>query len=68
MAISGSSRRGRLSLRQVFAAPLAIAVLSTVGLISALVGDDIWDVLSWLTLAIPVAVILWYWLRRRRSG
>ena len=68
MAINGSSRRGRLSLRQVFAAPLAIAVLSTVGLISALVGDDIWDVLSWLTLAIPVAVILWYWLRRRRSG
>ena len=68
MADNSSSRRGRLSLRQVFAAPLAIAILSTVGLISALVGDDIWDVLSWLTLAIPVAVILWYWLRRRRSG
>jgi hypothetical protein len=68
MAINGSSRRGRLSLRQVFAAPLAIAVLSTVGLISALVGDDIWDVLSWLTLAVPVTVILWYWLRRPRSG
>jgi hypothetical protein len=64
MAINGSSHRVRLSLRQVFAAPLAIALLSTVGLISALVGDDIWDVLSWLTLAIPVAVILWYWLRR----
>jgi hypothetical protein len=64
MAINGSSRRGRLSLRQVFAAPLAIAILSTVGLISALVGDDIWDVLSWLTLTVPVAVILWYWLRR----
>jgi hypothetical protein len=64
MAINGSSRRGRLGLRQVFAAPLAIAGLSTIGLISALVGDDIWDVLSWLTLAVPVAVILYYWLRR----
>ncbi|HKP27741.1 MAG TPA: hypothetical protein VJV39_27975 [Dongiaceae bacterium] len=64
MAINGPSRRGRLGLRQVFAAPLAIAVLSTVGLISALVGDDIWDVLSWLALAIPLAVILYYWLRR----
>ena len=64
MPINGSSRRGRLSLRQVFAAPLAIAVLSTVGLISALTGDGIWDMLSWLTLAIPVAVILWCWLRR----
>jgi hypothetical protein len=28
MAINGSSRRGRLSLRQVFAVPLTIAVLS----------------------------------------
>ena len=64
MAINGSSRRGRLGLRQVFAAPLAIAILSTVGLISALVGDDIWDLLSWLTLAVPVVVILYYWLRR----
>jgi hypothetical protein len=64
MAINGSSRRGRLSLRQVFAAPLTIAVLSIVGLISALVGDDLWDVLSWPTLAIPVAVILCCWLRR----
>jgi len=64
MADSAPLRRGRLSLRQVFAAPLAIAVLSTVGLISALAGDGIWDMLSWLTLAIPVAVILYYWLRR----
>ena len=51
-------------MRQVFAAPLAIAILSTVGLISALVGDDLWDVLSWLNLAVPVAVILYCWLRR----
>lgn len=64
MADNSSARRRRLSLRQVFAAPLAIAILSTVGLISALVGDDFWDVLSWQTLAIPIAVILYCWLRR----
>ena len=64
MAINGSSRRGRLSLRQVFAAPLAIAILSGIGLVSALLGDDIWDMLSWLALTVPVAVILWCWLRR----
>ena len=64
MAVNGSTPCGRLTLRQVFAAPLAIAILSAVGLISALVGDDIWDVLSWLTLTVPVAVILYYWLRR----
>jgi hypothetical protein len=64
MAVNGSSRRARLSLRQVFAAPVAIAVLSGVGLVSALLGDDIWDVLSWLALTVPVVVILWYWMRR----
>jgi hypothetical protein len=70
MAINGSPRRVRLSLRQVFAAPLAIAILSGIGLISALLGDDIWDVLSWLALTVPVVVILWYWLRRpqQRAG
>lgn len=55
---------GKLPLRRVFGVPLVLAVASVIGLISALVGDDIWDVLSWLTLAVPVAVILWYWLRR----
>lgn len=66
MAIMGSPRRTRLSLRQVFAAPLAIAALSGIGLVSALLGDDVWDVLSWLGLAVPICVILWYWLRRSR--
>jgi hypothetical protein len=64
MAVDGSPRRARLSLRQVFAAPMAIAILSGVGLVSALLGDDIWDVLSWLALTVPIVVILWRWLRR----
>lgn len=64
MAVNGTSRRARLSLRQVFGAPLAIALLSAIGLVSALLGDDVWDVLSWLTLTVPVVVVLWYWMRR----
>lgn len=64
MAGNESPRRARLTLRQVFGAPLAIAVLSGVGLISALVGDYVWDILSWLALAVPVVVILRYGLRR----
>ena len=63
MTIDRSPRRARLSLRQVFAAPAAIAALSGIGLVSALLGDDIWDVLSWLTLTVPVIVILWCWMR-----
>jgi hypothetical protein len=54
----------KLSLRRVFGVPLILAVASLVGLISALVGDDLWDVLSWLTLGAMVAVIGCYWLRR----
>jgi hypothetical protein len=55
---------GKLPLRRVFGVPLILAVASLVGLISALVGDDLWDVLSWLTLGAMVVVTGWYWLRR----
>ncbi len=64
MAGNRSPRRARISLRQVFAAPLVIATLSGIGLVSALLGDDAWDALSWFALAMPVVVILRYWLRR----
>lgn len=46
----------RQSLRQIFGIPMVLALLSTVGLVSALVGDGVWDVLSWLTLAVPIAI------------
>ena len=64
-----SSRPARQTLRQIFAAPIVIGVLSTVGLISALVGDDIWDGLSWLSLAIPVVLFIGFiaWPRTRRA-
>ena len=48
---------------QIWGMPIAIGVMSAVGLISALLGDGIWDTVSWIALAIPVAVILWYGLR-----
>jgi len=34
-----------------------LAIASCVGLISALVGDGIWDVLSWIALGLPLVVI-----------
>jgi hypothetical protein len=59
-----SMSSGRRSLRQVFAAPMFLALLGIVGLISALLGDDLWDVLSWVALGVPVLAILHFWLRR----
>jgi hypothetical protein len=43
---------------RVFGAPALLALVSAIGLLSALLGDDLWDVLSWVALATPVAVIV----------
>jgi hypothetical protein len=49
---------------QIWGAPIVLAVLTTIGLISALLGDGIWDALSAVTLGIPCLVGAWYCLRR----
>ncbi|MEN3347819.1 MAG: hypothetical protein V7632_1454 [Bradyrhizobium sp.] len=54
-------------LAQIFAAPLVIAILSTVGLISALVGDGWWDAASWAALGLPVLLYLLFVWRRRAN-
>lgn len=43
---------------RILGVPALLGGLSAVGLLSALLGDGIWDVLSWLTLAIPLMVII----------
>lgn len=52
---------------RVFGAPIALAVLSLIGLLSALIGDGAFDALSWFTLTTPIAVIGWYLARRDRG-
>jgi len=54
-----------LSLRTIFAWPLAIFLLGIVGLVSALTGDGWRDGLSWLALAAPVAAVVWAMRARR---
>jgi len=60
--------KNRRTLGQIFAAPLAVGVLSTVGLLSALIGDGWWDVVSWLSLALPVLLYLFFVARQTRVG
>ena len=48
----------RRSAVQIWGAPVALALSSALGLVSALVADGAGDALSWLALAIPGAVIL----------
>jgi hypothetical protein len=47
-------------LRRVFGFPLLLAFATIVGLLSALLGQGFWHVLSWFMLSIPIAVVAWY--------
>ncbi len=53
-----------LSLERIYGAPLALAVLNGIGLISALLADGFWDGVSWIALSTTVAVIAWFALRK----
>jgi hypothetical protein len=50
---------------RIFAVPLMIGVLSAIGLTAALLGDGVWDAVSWLALGVPVVVAGRYGIRRR---
>lgn len=54
-----SRKPGQKSLRSIFAIPLGIALLSIIGLVSALTGDGLRDAISWVALGVPVSVIGW---------
>jgi len=48
-------RRG--DLQQVFGIPLLLAICSLVGLVGALTGDGLRDMVAWLALAVPVLAV-----------
>ncbi len=52
---------------RVFGMPMLLALVSASGLLSALLGDGVWDVLSWFALGTPVAVIVWRVARSVRA-
>jgi hypothetical protein len=52
-------RRLRQTIGDIFRWPLLLGVLTAIGLASALFGDGSWDALSWIVLAIPLAVLGW---------
>jgi hypothetical protein len=50
----------RRSIRQIFVVPLIVAILSAIGLVSALVGNGVWDGVSWSALLIPIALCAYF--------
>ena len=50
----------------VYGGPLAIGVLSTAGLLSALLYEGAGRYFSWLALGAPIALAAWFYARRKR--
>jgi hypothetical protein len=56
-----------VSFWRVFGIPILLALASAIGLLSALFGDGVWDVLSWVALGAPTVVVAWYVMRPARG-
>jgi hypothetical protein len=54
-----------LGLGAIFAIPAIVAALSLFGLVAALIGDGVWDVVGWLTLGVSIVVLVWALVARR---
>ena len=50
----------------VYGGPLVIGVLSTAGLLSALLYEGAGRYFSWLALGAPIALTAWFYARRKR--
>lgn len=47
----------------IWGMPLLLGAVSLVGLLSALLGNGVWDVVSWLALGFSNGIVLWYVIR-----
>jgi hypothetical protein len=50
----------RRARARIWPAPIALGVVTTIGLIAALVSESAGDLVGWLALAAPVVVVLWF--------
>jgi hypothetical protein len=56
------------SFRKVYGPAIIIAGITLGGLLSALFGDGVWDELSWVALAVPLAVLAWSYSNSKRGS
>jgi hypothetical protein len=55
------------SLKMVYQAPFVLSILIIAGLLSALLGDGLWDALSWVLLAIPMLLLSFFLFRSKKN-
>jgi hypothetical protein len=49
---------------RLWGAPIVLGVMTAIGLLSALLGDGVWDAVSAVMLAAPVLVAGWFYWKR----
>jgi hypothetical protein len=62
--MSGQTSRRPRTTGRIFAAPIALALLTLAGLVVGLAGDGALDLASWLLLAPVPASFAWAWASR----
>lgn len=60
--------RGHHGQWRVYRTPTLIALASLVGLVSALIGDGVFNVVSWIALGMVPCIVAWALLSRRRHS
>ena len=55
------------TFRKIYGSASVLAAITGAGLLSALFGDGLWDMASWIALAVPLFVIVWKITRSRRN-
>lgn len=56
------------SFWKVWGIPVLIGICSAIGLLSALTGDGFFDLLSWITLGVPVMITILYLVRTKKKS
>lgn len=50
---------------RLWGVPVLLGVLTTIGLVAALLGDGMWDAVSGVALSLPVLLGIWHSLRKQ---
>ncbi|WP_165390957.1 hypothetical protein [Pseudoduganella lutea] len=50
---------------RLWGVPILLGILTTVGLVAALLGDGMWDAVSAVALGLPVLLGIWHSLRKQ---
>lgn len=51
----------------IYRMPLVLALFTLLGLTSGVLGDGVWDAVSWLGLGVPIVVIGWFMVRPAKA-